>query len=271
MNNKLTEDYDLFISTFEQKLESAKTKEELLTLKERANELLAQYSNLELTVKRDSNSLYGTSANEFFSLKDYNVSTDITMSAKHSTVIVDIAINKFFTIWADNPSIVEKIKSFYPNATVTNNVNYVIDTETDLCNYGDTDSRYIDLGMIYQLINVPIPNDDIELSDFALLIVDNYINNIIADTIRQECEFRNANFGYLKMTHEVTGRVCAYMGKKQYIMTLIWKDGKRINRKLKYTGIELKKGSISPRLKGIIRVVIEKFFIENQSCKIKKY
>lgn len=263
-NNLLTKDYDEFFTYFKNKIDDPNlSKNELLSLKERALELYSQYENLELTVKKDANSLYGTSANAYFSLRDYNVSTDITMAGKHSTVKVDIAINNFFFTWANNHENVQIIKDFYPNANVKNNVDFVFESKTDMCVYGDTDSRYINLERIYYLIGIDFPKDDYELSDFGLLIVDNFINKIIETTIKEDAEYRNAYPGYLNMTHEVTARTCAYMGKKQYIMTLVWKDGKKINRKLKFTGIELKKGSMSPRLKKMIGIIINKFFIDD--------
>ena len=47
-------------------------------------DLICLNKNLELIVKRDANSLYGTSASIYFSLGDFDVAEDITISGKHS-------------------------------------------------------------------------------------------------------------------------------------------------------------------------------------------
>lgn len=264
-NKLLTKDFDEFkIQYLKQISDPNITKKELLQLKSKAAELYSQYQNLELTVKKDANSLYGTSANEFFIFRDYNVSTDITMACKHATVIVDKGINYFFNDWANMSDVVAKIKTFYPNVNIVNNQYKVEGDKYDLCVYGDTDSRYVDLGAIYKLMNIEIPESDYELADFGEFLVNEFINKLIAETIRKDCEYRNAHTGYLNMTHEITTRTSALLGKKQNLMTVIWKDGKKIERKLKFTGIELKKGGTSPRIKKMIEIIIKKFFVDNK-------
>jgi len=266
-NNLLTKKFDDFKDYFNQKINSDNiTIEELNKLRNQAESLLSEFSNLELTVKKDSNSLYGSSGNEYFFFRDYDIATDITISAKYATVIVDRAINKFFTTWADKPEIVTKIKEFYPNANLINNTNYKEYSDSDLCIYGDTDSRYIDLGYIYnKLMMLDLPENDIELADFAVFLMENFIDKVIGDVIKKDSEYRNSYYGFLHMDHEITTRKSVFIGKKQYIMVPIWKDGKNVKRHLKFTGVDLKKGSMSPRLKAILSHVISKYFLENYS------
>ena len=76
--------------------------EELNNLLLEAKEAEKEYGNLELIVKRDANSLYGTTGSEYFSLGDYDSAEDITQTGKYYAVLVDIAINNFFVNWDEN-------------------------------------------------------------------------------------------------------------------------------------------------------------------------
>lgn len=259
------------VDEFVNKLDKHST-EQLLR---RAKNIQQEYKNFELIVKKDANSLYGTSANEFLSLVDYDVATDITQTGKHFTVIVDIAINNFFVNWGDDELAI--IKEFYPECTgIKKFSQYEPDTENDLCFYGDTDSRYVDLYMIYELIEgveFPVGNDNIEskqkadkeLSDFGLFIIDKFINGVISETLLTDINYRNGNVGYMKMTHEVTTRKNIVQNKKKYVFAAIWKDGKQLNQPtLTIKGVELKKGELNPRIKKIIRVLVDKFLIDDK-------
>ncbi len=241
------------------------TLEELKKLLKHTEEIKEEYDNLQLVVKRNGNSLYGTSASEYFSLCDVDIAEDITMGAKHFTIIVDKALNNFLVNWGEFE--LKIIQEFYPDVKkLIKFTNYVPDTKDDFCVYGDTDSRYCDMGLIYKLMDKELPKDDRELSDFILFFNERFVKKIITETITNECLERNARNGYLKMNHEVSTRKSSFIKKKKYILTLIWKDGKYLpKRKLKFTGIELKKGSMAKRMKKILKKLVEKFLIDDYS------
>ena len=250
---------------------------ELKELMNEAEEVRQIYKNLELIVKRDANSLYGTSASIYFSLGDFDIAEDITISGKHSGIIVDVAINNFFKYWGDKE--LKIIQQIYPNVVkIRQFTEYQKDTINDICVYGDTDSRYLDIGIIYNLLIVhdqygfeeplKIPENTIEgnksISDFGIFLMENFINNIISETLKVDIVERNAKLGYLKMAHEVTTRKCIFQAKKKYIMSVIWKDGKFLSKtNLVYKGVELKKGELNKRVKKIIKLLVEKFLLEN--------
>lgn len=229
-----------------------------------------EYHNMELVVKADANSLYGVAASDYFSLVDYDMAEDITNTGKSYLIVMDIAINKFFTTWGNNLDNLKKIQEFYPQCTgLINFTEYKPDTINDICVYGDTDSRYIDFGKIYELLegidfpaNTHEGND--ELSNFVTFTMKNIINPVIEKCIEEETEYRNHRKGFLIMEHEVTGRKSVYQKKKKYVVTQIWKDGKLLKEpKLKVTGVELKKGELAPRMKKILSVLVNKFLIED--------
>ncbi len=253
------------------------SKDELKELMSEAEEVRQIYKNLELIVKRDANSLYGTSASIYFSLGDFDIAEDITISGKHSGIIVDVAINNFFKYWGEKE--LKVVQQFYPNVVkIRQFTEYQKDTINDICVYGDTDSRYLDIGIIYNLLIVhdqygfeeplKIPENTIEgnksISDFGIFLMENFINNIISETLKVDIVERNAKLGYLKMAHEVTTRKCIFQAKKKYIMSVIWKNGKFLSKtNLVYKGVELKKGELNKRVKKIIKLLVEKFLLEN--------
>ncbi len=253
--------------------------DELKKLLQEAKDTQQVYKNLELIVKRDANSLYGTSGSIYFSLGDFDCAEDITTSGKHSGVIVDIAINNFFKNWGEKELSI--IQQFYPQVTnIRQFTEYKKDTINDLCVYGDTDSRYLDIGKIYSFLlikdefgyedSIKTPENskegNKELADFTLFLMDNFINNVIKTTLDSDIEYRNAKSGYLRMTHEVTTRKCIFQAKKKYILTAIWKDGKLLNTpSMKVVGVELKKGELNKRIKKIIKVLVDKFVLEDYS------
>lgn len=253
---------------------------DLKILYEEAKETMDEYEQLQLVVKLNMNSLYGVSATIGYSLVDYDIAEDITGSARHYAVLVDIAINKFFTTWANDPENLEKVKKFVPNAiALANFKNYKRDSLDDLCIYGDTDSRYIDVYRIYtSLILVddgngnPVnmtfppntPEGNHEIAEFGVQLEKYFIAEIIANSIHNDIAKRGANDGYLKMALETISRKCVYQKKKKYIMSLIYKDGKVFDKpKLKLQGVEIKRGELSNKMKSIIQVLINKLILED--------
>ncbi len=241
---------------------------ELKELIDKSENIRQQYKNLQLVVKANANSLYGVSASVYFSLHDTDIAEDICMTGKHFAILVDVAINNFFVDWGEKE--LEIIQKFYPNVIkIRKFTEYKAYTINDLCVYGDTDSRYIDLSKIYTFLEtengpLSLPESDKELTDFACFIADNFFNKIIKETIEKDCEYRNARKGFLRMNHEVTTRKCVFQKKKKYILTKIWEDGLFLEKpKLKFQGVELKKGGSSPRIKKILSKLVHKYLLEN--------
>jgi hypothetical protein len=267
-NNQFSQRYiDLKKKTDNDEYLSGLTLKQLEALLEEAEETRTQFKNLELIVKRDANSLYGTSASIYFSLGDFDIAEDICYTGSwHYTVIVDKNINKFVKEWG--PEELAVIQEFYPQVTELRKfTEYVRDSVNDICVYGDTDSRYIDIGRIYELMGIELPpytpEGDKELSDFVLFLMDRFIKDLIKRVIDEDLTFRNGNKGYLRMAHERTTRRGVFQAKKKYVLADIYKDGKLLDKpKLKAVGVELRKGELNKRIKKIIETLIEKFMLK---------
>ena len=249
------------------------SEKEKLDLLHELQDVHDEYEQLQLVVKRNANSLYGTSASKFFSLHNTNIAEDITCTGRWFAIIVDRAINNFFVHWADEDKKEETFKTlreFYPDLKdIRNYSEYVPDTKDDLCCYGDTDSRYLRMDLIYDLIGLPLPIEiepekgKKELGDFSMFLAEKFINKIIKETIDADCEKRNARKGFLKMAHEITTGKSIFIKKKKYIATPFLSDGIYHKTKFKFQGVELKKGSMSEKAKKIISKLIDKYLIDN--------
>ena len=85
---------------------------EILELYEEAKEAYSEYDNMQLTVKLDGNSLYGVSASQYFSLHDYDIAEDITGSARHFAILIDVEISIGLTLPNQNKRISKSFASF---------------------------------------------------------------------------------------------------------------------------------------------------------------
>lgn len=251
--------------------------EELEELERLAELRYKEYDNLQLVIKRNCNSLYGSTASEYFDFCDTDIGEDITTISKHFAILVDIAINKYLASWHDKPEALHTIRKFYPDTVELKNLDYIRDKPyKDVCVYGDTDSRYIDLEQVYHLIVSPngirelppsTPEGNKELADFSIFFNEEFLKHIIQEAIDSDLEYRNGNKGHLRMSHETTARKSVLLSKKMYIMPLIWKDGVYTieNPKLKYMGVSLKRGETTAELKKIIEKLIRKYLVDDYS------
>lgn len=270
--NEFTAKFDNFMEEFTRSDLSKLSQTELQKMESEANDIETEYNNFQLVVKADANSIYGSSGSPFFSLYSPRIAGDITQTGKHFTVLIDRAINKFFQTWADDPQNLIDIQKIYPEVVrLENFTNYEPDTYNDMCCYGDTDSRYFRLDWVYKMMKLadgsskPIPNSNEDLANFGEFVDGKYLSQIIKQTIEADCLKRNARIGYMKMSHEVTTRRTSFIKKKKYIMNVIWKDGKLIKQggKMKFQGVEIKRGSTSDKSKKILERLAIKYIQEN--------
>jgi DNA polymerase elongation subunit (family B) len=251
---------------------SSLTDDELIQLYKDAEIIRTEYDNLQLVAKCNCNSLYGVMAYSHFSMRDCDNAEDITQTGVHLTKLVDYKLNNYFETWADDDSIVTKINdsNVFPKIIKINNLQYVKNSTTDICVYGDTDSRYIDIEQIFNLLitfgNKPhvITDDNEQLTREILWFVDQIIMPVVERTIAEECEYRNVKGDRLfKMAHEIIARRSIFLKKKRYVMTVIWKDGKLFKEpKFKYTGVEIKRGAMSPLAKKLLKKLLDNLLIK---------
>jgi DNA polymerase elongation subunit (family B) len=265
-NNEFLHNYFLLLDKVENIEEY--TKQELEDLLYSAENIQIEYDMLQSTVKVNGNSLYGSFGNEYFELYDVDIAEDITTICRHFAILVDRAINNKLKNWGEKE--LQIMKNFYPNLqSLRKFEEYDPDTINDVCVYGDTDSRYIDLEMIHDLLidengnRMKLPEDNKELIDFSIFFNENFLSQIIKNSISEDLDYRNGYKGFLKMGHEITTRNCIFIKSKKYAMSKIWQDGKSFEiPELKYLGMEIKRGETSPQMKKIIKKLLYKYLNE---------
>ena len=266
--SSFSERYD-WLKNKSEKCDNITSLEEIDELIHEAKLMKEEYHNLQLVVKSDANSIYGVSASIYFSLCDFDCAEDIPVTGRHYAILCDVAINKYFMDWSNDKNL-KIIQDFYPEVkSLRNFTEYIKNTEKDICVYGDTDSRYCDIDIIYSLLldengkRLVIDPDNEKLANFVCYLMKNFIDKVINDVIVDDCLLRNANPSFLRMAHEVTTRRCVFQAMKKYVMVLIWKDGKMYKvPQLKTVGVELKKGELNPRIKKMIYVLVNKHMLD---------
>lgn len=223
------------------------------------DEIAAQktfYDGLQLTVKQLANSIYGACGSEYFRFYNPEVAGDITTEGKMFMFVVDQVINEYFKSWENDPTIEDELNAAFPgkNIKITNTPK-----NHDLCVYGDTDSRYVDMGTIMKHANYK-PKTPKEACDFVVWLDENRLAKLIADGLHDDIVNRNGTEGYMIMELETIGGKGIYLVKKKYIMSLFWKDGKLVadQGKLKATGVEINQGSTSQFVKKSIKAILNR-------------
>lgn len=229
--------------------------DELQSLFDEAAAIKDYYDNLQQTVKQLANSIYGACGSEFFRFYNPEVAGDITTEGKMFMFIVDEVINKYFHSWESDPTIQNELQARFPDYDIRiTNVK-----TTDICVYGDTDSRYVAMGDVMKAANFK-PKNPKDACDFVVFMDENRLAKLIADGLHDDIVNRNGELGYMLMELETIGGKGIYLVKKKYVMSLFWKDGKLIadQGKIKATGVEINQASSSAFVKNTIKTVIKR-------------
>jgi hypothetical protein len=178
------------------------TDKELQDLYDECNRAMRYYEGMQRTVKDCANSVYGACGSPWFRFCNYNVAEDITNEGKLFLFMIDESINKYFTVWANDEDIIKKLKARFGEShiSIKNNaygVNVVHKvTGTDLCSYGDTDSRYIDYGIIFECAGFK-PTNAKDAVDFILMMHEERISKIMDFNTKKYVDERHGTFVYI--------------------------------------------------------------------------
>ena len=216
------------------------------------------YSNMEQVVKLLSNAVYGALGSEFFRFYNHKVAGDITTEGKMFMFIVDNTINNYFKSWATDIELENKVKEKFPD--YADSIKFTnISKQEDICNYGDTDSRYIAMGRVMESCNFK-PKTVEDACNFIVFIYRERLDDKIKEALKSDIEARNGDLGYMIMELESIGGKGIFLKKKKYIMSKFWDDGKFVYKKgaIKATGVEINQASTSQFVKNSIRAVLKK-------------
>lgn len=211
------------------------------------------YQALQFSVKLSANSLYGASGNQWYRFCNYEVASDITGEGAHHMIAIDKALNRYFQVWAKDAEMERILQEAFPDQQIklTNNPHdfVVKPKEGDVCNYGDTDSRYIEYAMIFKMANFK-PKDNDEMIKFVELMDEHRVAALFDKVLKAEVTRKNGDCT-MKMELEIMGGRGIFRAKKMYVMSVIWKDGQNVAKDggIKAVGVELKRKTSSNFIK----------------------
>ena len=231
--------------------------DELQDLYNESAALKTYYDDLQQTVKLLANSLYGVVGNEHFRFYNPEVAGDITTEGKMFMFVVDNVINNYFKTWESDETLLNELKEAFPHQTNLSIKN--VSQNKDICTYGDTDSRYVAMGVVMKACNFK-PKSIEDACNFITWLDENRVAQKIRDGLKNDIVSRNGDLGYMIMELEVIGGKAIFLAKKKYVMSLLWKDGKNIAKsgKIKATGVEINQASSSQFVKNSIKAIINK-------------
>lgn len=241
--------------------------DELSALYNTLQDYYGMYQAQQLSVKLSANSLYGASGNQYYRFCNYEVASDITGEGAHHMIAIDKALNRYIQTWADQKWLEKILQDAFPehNIVLTNNPHDFIvkPKEGDVCNYGDTDSRYIEYAMIFKLANFK-PRDNDEMIKFVEIMDEHVVAPLFDRVLKEEVTKKNGKCT-MKMELEVMGGRGIFRAKKMYVMSVIWKDGRNIASKgsIKAVGVELKRKTSSAFIKRMQEKLIRALLSPN--------
>lgn len=182
------------------------------------------------------NSTYGAFANRFFALYDLDCASSITLAGQAMIKETERIVNQ---------SLVEE---------------YGVDEQDRVIGI-DTDSVLISLKDVCERLQVSLYTEDGELtSDFHK--IEEYISNNLNKKIREWAieKFNSADPRYFFKRESVCSKAI-WTGKKNYVLFIINKEGKKIND-FKYSGVQLAKSTLSKKSKEIAKEVVKTIMFE---------
>ena len=207
--------YKKLMLEWEKNKEAAKTKEE----KQKCENEISKYSNLQLAKKVQLNSAYGAIGNQWFRFYDVRQAEAITLSGQLSIR------------WIEN-----KVNGYLNKLLDTDGIDYVIAS--------DTDSIYVNFGPLVKKVykdNIP---DKSKVIDFLDKVCEEKFQGFIDKSYQELADYMNAYDQKMIMKREVIADTGIWTAKKRYILNVWDSEGVRYAEpKLKMMGIEAVKSS----------------------------
>lgn len=222
---------------YKKKMIECKKLREKETDKEKNKELdalISRYNNLQLAKKVSLNSAYGACGNEFFRFFDIRIAEAVTLSGKLSIK------------WIES-----KLNSYMSKLLKTENVDYVIAS--------DTDSIYLNLGPLVDKVYGNSPNlNPLQVVDFMDKVSNEKIQPFIDKQYQELAKYVNAYAQKMQMKRESLVDRAIWTAKKRYILNVWDQEGVRYSEpQLKIQGLEAIKSSTPSACRDKIKEAIK--------------
>jgi len=223
--------------SIEAKKEYQKTKDPIYK-----NEI-SRCHNIQMAKKISLNSAYGAIGNQYFRYFDVKQAEAITLGGQLSIRWVERDVNRFMN-----------------NILNTNNVNYVVAS--------DTDSIYLKLDkLVEKVCKDKTPQ---QITDFINKASEEKIQKVIDDSFGNLAKYVNAYQQKMIMKREAIANKGIWVAKKRYMMNVFDEEGIRFDiPKLKIMGVEAVKSSTPEVCRGKIKDAIRVIMNKNEEDLIK--
>jgi DNA polymerase elongation subunit (family B) len=200
--------------------------------KEKTRELereIATYQNKQWAIKILMNSLFGAIGNKWYRYFDLRIAEGITLTGQH--VIK----------WCEK--------------TINNELNRLLETDTDYVIAIDTDSVYVNFKPFVDKFK---PKDPVKFLDEAC---ENHFNKVFVQSMQNLYDDMNCYENRMEMGREVIADRGIWLAKKRYLLNVHNSEGVQYAEpKLKIMGIEAIKSStpevVRDRFKEIFKIII---------------
>ena len=196
---------------------------------------VARYNNLQLAKKVTLNSAYGALGNQYFRFFDIRIAEGITTAGQLSIRWIEKKINEYMN-----------------NLLKTDDVDYVIAS--------DTDSIYLNMGPLIKKL-YPDTSDTKKVIKFMDKVCDDKIQPFIDASYEELKEYVNAFQQRMEMKRESLANKAIWVAKKNYILNVYNSEGVAYSKpKLKMMGISAIRSSTPSacrtKIKEAINIVI---------------
>jgi len=217
----------------QKQLEQTKDKTERYEIEKQ----ISKYKNLQLAKKVQLNSAYGALGNQYFRFFDIRQAEAITLSGQLSIRWIE-----------------KKINSYLNKTLKTNEVDYIIAS--------DTDSIYVNLGPLVDLVYGQKNIEEEKIVDFLDKSCQEKFEPFIDKSYQQLADYMNAFQQKMQMKREVIASTGIWTAKKRYVLNVFDSEGVRFAEpKLKMMGIEAVKSSTPmvcrDKIKEALKVVMK--------------
>ena len=209
------------------------TKEEIEEEIARIKRFSGERQNEEMSIKILINSFYGALGNKWFVAFNSDVAEAVTLQGQDLIKYAEQVINKYFSeFW-------HKDKELHAKLGITGEVKPVT---KPMVVYADTDSNYISFNEVFNSCGWKG-----EPEDLILGINEHRLNDYLNKCFEKYAERWNTE-NCQDFELESISEAGIWLGKKKYVLDLIWKEGIKIPSlsKIKPTGVEIVQSSTPP-------------------------
>ena len=233
------------------------SKEEIQVEIQRLKRLSDEWKNEEMSIKILINSFYGALGNKWFIAFNPDVAEAVTLQGQDLIKSAEKFINKYFLeFW-------HKDKDLHQQLGITGEVKPITSPMVVYC---DTDSNYVSFEEVVNSCTY-----DGEAKDLILKINELRLQDYLEKCFNKYSENWNTE-NYQDFELESISESGIWLGKKKYVLNLIWQDGISMPSlsKIKPTGVEIIQSSTPPFVRKELTHLLKYIFERKDNFSINE-